>query len=195
MNSDYPRLIALCGKPTSGKTTVAELLRDTLAYNIADDGLPLRHIAMQHLGLTHHQCFTQEGKLEAVALNGRQWTAREVLGEIGNAFEEKFGGDIIPMMTHRSLTKTGRYVMSSCRRDQCGYWRNQGALVLEILNDDVPESPYEFDRYDPGYAHAQIANHGPFRSEDMLDNINKLMDDIRVVLKDWAETHRKVAAE
>lgn len=142
-----PEIIALCGNPKSGKTTAGEILSCELGYIIADDGLPLRRIAMEHLGLTQHQVFTQAGKLEEVDLNGRKMTVRQILGEIGNAFEEKFGADIIPMMTHRCFEPGVRYVLTSVRREQGLYWKRHGALVIEMVNEEAPPSPYEFDRY------------------------------------------------
>jgi hypothetical protein len=155
----YPRLIALCGNPGSGKSTAAQLLTKH-GYTIADDGLPLRQIAMQHLGLSEWNVSTQAGKLEEVDLNGRAWQAREILGEIGNAFEEKFGGEIIPMMTHRTLQPTRAYVMGSVRRDQGFYWREHGALVLEIVNPHAGPSKFEFDSYNQEPIHARIHNDG-----------------------------------
>lgn len=156
----FPRLIALCGRPGSGKTEVAKILRADYGYVISDDGLPLREIAMDHLGLTYNQCFTQEGKLEKLTLVGREWEARQVLGEIGNAFEEKFGADIIPYMSYRGQDPEQRYVMASARREQGAFWASKGALVIEVVNSYVPESKFGFDYYNPKNVHRQI--HNPF---------------------------------
>lgn len=155
-----PKLIALCGNPLSGKSTAADLINRLFGHELADDGLPLRKIAMDYLGLSEHQVFTQEGKKEKVTLNGREWEVREILGEIGNAFEEKFGGDIIPIMSHNARPKNSSAVFGSVRREQGLYWRNQGALVLEIVNPLAGPSPYEFDTFNPTYAHKQIINDG-----------------------------------
>lgn len=158
-----PQIIGLCGNPTSGKTTAAEIINDVYGHEIADDGRPLRMIAINYFGLSHEQVFTQEGKLEKVMLNGREWTVREILGEIGNAFEEKFGGDIIPIMSHNAMPKGTYATFGSVRREQGKYWRDRGALVLEIVNPGVGPSPYEFDRYNPQHAHCQILNDGLHR--------------------------------
>jgi hypothetical protein len=160
MSPTLPRLIALCGNPLAGKTTAAELLQDVLGYTIADDGLPLRRMAMDYLGLTEDQVFTQSGKLEMVELNGKMWQVRDILGEIGNAFEEKFGGAIIPMMTHRTLDPGKRYVMASVRRDQGLYWAAQGALVVEIVNPLAGPSPFEFDQFNRAPIQKTILNDG-----------------------------------
>lgn len=160
MFANTPALIALCGNPTSGKSTAAAIINEIYGHELADDGLPLRKIGMDYLGLTAEQVFTQEGKLQKVMLNGREWTVREILGEIGNAFEEKFGGDIIPIMSHNARPKGSFSVFGSVRREQGRYWRNQGALVLEVVNPLAGPSPYEFDTYNPAYCHAQIKNDG-----------------------------------
>ena len=176
-----PRLIALCGNPLSGKSTTAEALTLAHGYELVDDGLPLRKIAMDYLGLTPDQVFTQNGKLEEVELNGRTWSVREILGEIGNAFEEKFGGDIIPIMSHNSMSPTKRYVMGSVRRDQGLYWRKQGALVIEIVNPGAGPSNYEFDSYNKSAVDVTIMNDGLFRGLDSVSakaDLCRKVDDI-----------------
>lgn len=175
-----PDYIAICGNPNSGKSTAAQIIADLYGYVLADDGLALRRIAIDYMGLTPEQCFTQEGKLEYVELNGRRWQAREILGEIGNAFEDRFGGDIIPIMAHHAQPKGVRAVFGSVRREQALYWRKQGAIVLEIVNPLAGESAYAFDRYNAGHAHHQILNDAQARGlEDKtgkLDLMAKIVD-------------------
>ena len=180
--SSIPKIIGLCGHPTSGKTTAAEIINEIYGHEIADDGRPLRMIAINYFGLTPEQVFTQEGKLEKVQLNGREWTVREILGEIGNAFEEKFGGDIIPIMSYNALPKGTYATFGSVRREQGKYWRDRGALVLEIVNPDVGPSPYEFDRYNPEYAHHQILNDGLHRGLSKNEARRDLMDKLVAVI-------------
>lgn len=168
-----PRIIALCGNPMSGKTTAAELLQEIYGYWPADDGKPLRQIAIDYFGLTADQVYTQEGKLERVALNDRVWQVREVLGELGNAFEDKFGGDIIPLMSFNTilegLKNNQRYAFASVRREQGLFWRNHGALVLEIVNPQAGPSKFEFDTYNPAHCHFRIQNDGLARGLDPWD--------------------------
>lgn len=178
-----PKLIALCGNPLSGKSTVAELLNINLGYAIADDGMPMRHMAMDYLGLSHDQVFTQAGKMETVLLNNKDYTVREILGQIGNAFEEKFGGAIIPLMTHATLNPDVNSVMTSVRREQGGYWKSQGALVIEIVNPQAGPSNYAFDSYNRAHVDVTILNDGLFRGlapdaarADLLEKLCAVLD-------------------
>ncbi len=160
-----PRFIAICGNPTSGKSTAQRLLHNALGYVPVDDGRPLRDIAIKWLGLTEQQVTTQTGKLEMVEINGRQWQVRDVLGEIGNAFEEKFGGDVIPLMAmqHYGLLgeiSRGGYSFGSVRRSQGHFYRRHGGMVIEIERPGVGPSPFEFDRYDKDAIDFTVINDG-----------------------------------
>lgn len=177
-----PRIVALCGNPLSGKSTAAELLRDTYGYEIVDDGLPLRKIAMDYFGLTEAQVFTQEGKLEVVSLNGRDMTAREILGEIGNAFEEKFGADIIPLMAYNTMRPDQHYVLGSVRREQGHFWSDKGGVVIEIENPDAEVSRYEFDRYSKAAIHHTVLNDGLHEDLHEDDALFRLLERLSEVL-------------
>lgn len=184
--SAYPSIIALCGNPTAGKSTAAQIINELYGHELADDGLPLRKIAIDYLGLTPEQVFTQAGKLEMVEINGRMWQVREILGEIGNAFEEKFGGDVIPLMSHNARPKGSRSVFGSVRREQGRYWREKGAMVIEVLNPDAGPSKFKFDAYNPEYCHHQVVFDGMSRGltyeEAKVELAGKLIDIIGPVL-------------
>lgn len=167
-----PRFIALCGNPTSGKTTAAEILEELFGYKLVDDGQFLRKIGIDHFGLTHQQVYSQAGKLESVVINGETMTVRDVLGRIGNGFEEQFGADVIPELAYNNLRDAngfaphqingfgGRFVFGSVRREQGWYHRKRGALVIEIENPLAEPSPYEFDRYNAKACHISVLNDG-----------------------------------
>lgn len=177
---NLPPIIALCGWPKAGKTTVQKILADLYDVVPLDDGLPLREIAVQYLGLTHDQVTTQAGKAETVMLNGTPWIARDVLGELGNAFEEKFGGDVIPLMAvnrfgldnpagpnrHQSVS------FASVRRQQGWFWRKRGALAIEVRRPGTSMGA-EFNRYDPHAAHYTLDNSGT--EADLAEDVAKLM--------------------
>lgn len=169
-----PRFIAICGNPTSGKSTAQTILHNALGYVPVDDGRPLRDIATKWLGLTEQQVTTQEGKLEMVEINGRPWQVRDVLGEIGNAMEEKFGGDVIPLMAmqHYGLLgeiSRGGYSFGSVRREQGHFYRRHGGMVIEIARPGVEPSGFEFDRYDLNAVNATVWNDGSLQQlEDRL---------------------------
>ena len=181
---NLPPFIALCGHPKAGKSTAQRILHDALGYVPVDDGRPLRNMARDYLGLTEHQVTTQEGKAETVEINGKPWVVRDVLGEIGNAFEEKFGGDVIPLMAMHAAgmmkdgPNKGLYSFGSVRRQQGWFYRARGGLVLEIRRVGVEPSPYAFDRFD------QMAAHGVVRNDGTLDDLEeRLLAAIRGFMK------------
>ncbi len=176
------KLIALCGKPGSGKTTVAEILVSEYGYDIKDDGLPMRQMAMDYLGLTEDQVFTQAGKAEVVMIGQKIMTVREVLGEIGNAFEEKFGEDVIPMMSHSTMISGLKYVMGSVRRNQGRYWKSIGALVIEVVNPLVTDPGYEFDRYNTIFVDRVLLNDGQRMGLEREESLARLRRSVAQVI-------------
>lgn len=164
---NLPPIIAIQGYPKAGKSTVQKILADLYDVVPLDDGLPLREIAVSYLGLSHDQVTTQEGKAETIEINHTHWLVREVLGQLGNALEEKFGGDVIPLMAvnrfgldnpagpnrHQSVS------FASVRRQQGWFWRRRGALVLEVRRPGTSMGA-EFNAYDPQAAHCVITNDG-----------------------------------
>lgn len=180
---NLPHIIALCGWPKVGKSTVQKILADLYDVVPLDDGLPLREIAVQYLGLTHDQVTTQEGKAETIMINGTPWLVRDVLGQLGNALEEKFGGDVIPLMAvnrygldnpagpnrHQSVS------FASVRRQQGWFWRRRGALVIEVRRPGT-EMGAEFNQYDTAAAHIVIENNG---------DLANLEGDVQYVVSWW----------
>lgn len=145
-----PRFIALVGQPKSGKSLVQELLAANYGSKSIDSGLPLREIAMQQYGLTRDQVFTQEGKLEFVKIGNRRWQVRELLGELGNRFEEMHGDWATPWMITRRIANTelGPFCDASCRKTQGSFYKSLagGGVVIGLNRPDVQDSPYGFDQ-------------------------------------------------
>lgn len=158
MTPALPQYIALCGNPTCGKTTAAEILEEFAGYKLVDDGGFLRQIAMTHFGASYEDVHTQEGKLRTTIVNGAEMTWRDVLGRIGNAFEAQFGANVIPELAYNGLDPACKYVFGSVRREQGWYHRAKGALVLEIRNPLAVPSVYEFDRFNADACHLAINN-------------------------------------
>lgn len=180
-----PRFIALCGHPKAGKSTVQEILHQNFNVIPVDDGGPLRKIAMEYLGCTYDQVYTQPGKLEYVDILDRSWQVRKILGELGNAFEEKFGGDVIPLMVCNSLKTPGPFSFGSVRREQGAYYKERGGVVIGIVNPLAEPSPYEFDRFDETLVDHWIANDAlycgldPFNArKDLEEKVTRLVHKI-----------------
>jgi hypothetical protein len=179
-NALLPRFIAICGHPTSGKSTLQKLMFKGYGIQPVDDGGPLRKMAMAYLGLSYDDCYTQEGKLQSTTILDRVWENREILGEIGNAFEEKFGGDVIPLMVINSLEPGGKYCFGSVRRKQGHYYKKHGGVVIGLRNPLAGPSKFEFDSFDETAVDYWIENDGLARglseADALLDLEQKLFD-------------------
>lgn len=155
---NLPNWIGLCGNPKAGKTEIQKILFSEWGYLPADDGIALREIAKSWLGLSHHQCYTQEGKAEYVEILGRKWQCREVLGELGNRLEAMFGDHIMPYMTTLKLDPNQRYSFGSVRKNQGAFYKARGGMIIGIHNPVAPPSPYAFDRFDQSAVDLWINN-------------------------------------
>lgn len=164
MNTEQKKLsIALCGKPKSGKTTVAKILAE-YGYVIVDDGLPLRraiHPLFEPWGVDEADPFSQEGKARILNICGQQVTVRELLGNLGNDLEARFGDEFLAK--HAILSAT-RYASAPCvfpsvRKSQGRSYMESGILVVEV-DRDVPDSPHDFDQWAPQYVDIVLDNNG-----------------------------------
>ena len=181
MNIDIPSYIALVGNPTAGKTTAAEIMVELFGVKILETGFPLRKFAMDHLGLTYQQVYTQEGKLENVDIAGEIWPVRKILGDLGQKLEDMFGEEIMPFMAQQLVknTKGHCYVDASCRKSQPHFWKRQGGIVIGIRNPLAPPSPFTFDAFDESAVDYWIDNdglaNGMSKDEAMKDLSEKVL--------------------
>lgn len=161
----WPKMIVLCGHPGAGKTTAQEILKNAIGYEPIDDGYPVRAFAVEHLGLSWHDVATQEGKKGWVEFDGRRMQVRDLLGTLGNKFEDLLGPNAMPMMAMirhgQTIENNGALVsFGSVRRRQAAFYRDRGALVLGIRNPHAAPSPYEFDRFDESLVDLWVENDG-----------------------------------
>lgn len=153
-----PRFIALCGNPKSGKSTTQKILQDRFGYQPVDDGAVIRRFAIDWLGFSHDDAYTQEGKAGYVEINGKTWQRRDILGTYGKHLEAMFGDYAMPMFGTRTLPEGGLYSFGSVRMNQGGFYKQQGGLVIEIDNPLAPPSPYAFDQFDKSLVDYKIEN-------------------------------------
>jgi hypothetical protein len=170
------KIIALNGWPQSGKSAVAEILERRYGAVIVDDGLILRQAApILFRGLDFNDCYTQEGKLKPVEINGKTYTVRQALGFLGQCLEDFFGEDYIPDQTIRRIAElrdAPYYVLPSVRKGQGNFYRKHGATVIEI-DRDVPPSENPFDVWDRNAVHTVIGNHGTL--DDLENHVAAVM--------------------
>jgi hypothetical protein len=190
----FPRIIALVGQPKSGKSLVQQILADMIGAKPIDSGLPLRQIAMDQYGLTRDQVFTQEGKLEFVEVLGRKWQVRELLGELGNRFEEMHGDAATPWMITRSIADgdPGPYCDASCRKSQGAFYKKLGGVVIGLRRPDVPNSPYAFDQIREEYVDIWINNDGLSRGLSHAEAYKDLVEKVSAAIKTVTLGNQKV---
>jgi len=157
-----PRFIALVGNPLAGKDTAAKIMIDKFGVRPIDSGRPLREIAMAHYGLTRDQVYTQAGKREYVQILGKRWQVRELLGEIGNRFEEMHGDWATPWMEVRKIPADdpGPFCDPSCRKGQGLFYKDMGGVVIGLRRPDGGESGYGFDQVRSEIVDVWIENDG-----------------------------------
>lgn len=180
-----PLYIALCGKPTVGKDTVAKILSSRMKAAVIDDGLPLRLAAPHLFGFNPAHPFSQEGKLKQVAMpNGEGTrTVRDCLGTLGALLEQEFGEFVLPARAVALAEQTWRtegteiFIFPSVRRNQGQFYKDRGGFVVEIKRE-VSGSPYAFDNdYDRSCIDFTIDNSGTF--EDLHDEVSKFIRDFQ----------------
>ena len=129
--SRLPHFIAICGCPGSGKSAVQACLASHWQIEAVDDGRACRAIGKQQFGLTRYQVETQDGKTEAVEINGESMTGRDVLGRIARGLETEFGAWIMPWLATHGLDPDGHYSFASVRRDQGEFYHKLGGIVID----------------------------------------------------------------
>ena len=156
-NKPQFRIIALCGYPNSGKTTVQHMLHDH-GYQSIDDAAPLRRAAEALYGLPIGITDTQEGKASRVKIGNKEYCVRDLIGSMGEAGVRLHGPSfkidrIIPY-----LNPTQYYTMGSCRGEEAKYWKHHGANIIEIQRPNIPIPLHARDRYNPDYIDYTIHN-------------------------------------
>jgi hypothetical protein len=165
-----PPFVALVGAPHVGKTTMAEWLVERYGAKFEDDGRPLRRAIpelFEALGVYPTNCYTQEGKDKIIDVNGTSYTVRQLLGDVGNMIEEKYGQDILPYLAIKKIERSFGsnnlfHVFASCRKRQGEFYLKRGGIVVEIKRPDC-ESVNDFDRYEPRFVSHTIHNTGDLK--------------------------------
>lgn len=178
-----PRLIAIVGHPGSGKSLVQQILQEDWNVTPVDDGYPLRQFAMEHIGLSHDDCYTQEGKRRRTFVVDRQWENRKVLGEIGAKLEELFGEHFLPWAAERNLPHDGRsFSFGSVRRSQPWFYKNRGGVVIEVRNPLARPTGNIWDEFDPGATDLVIDNNALMKGLSHAAALRDLRDKVHAAV-------------
>jgi hypothetical protein len=199
-----PRYIAFCGVPKSGKSLAQAIMLNNYAVEIVDDGAILREFAMKNLGASHDQVHTQEGKAAMAfwpngepmidARTGELMTWRRVLGLLGNQLEAMFGKHVMPMTAcARIAAHSGSFSFGSVRRDQGQYYKDNGGIVIEIVNPLAVPTGNEFDEYDASIVDYSIMNDALALGMSHFDGYRNLSDKIHQIVLAHG-SHTRLAA-
>lgn len=172
-----PRHIAICGAPTAGKDAIAEILVRRYGHTHVDTARPLRDMTKVAYGLSEQDVATQEGKLKLRTVLGREYTHRQLQGDLGMAIEGFYGTQWMAERAIESAERTpgehAAFVYSGCRRDQGKSYLAAGGIVVQVIRPGVFPI-HEFDHYDLSLITHSVANGGTL--EDLERNVVMLFD-------------------
>jgi hypothetical protein len=170
-----PLIIAICGLPKSGKSTLQDILHRKYNVRPWDDGSILRQHMQRISGLNIEEFATQEGKKRQSIIGSVLWEHRKALGEYGNLLEAMFGENIIPEIACREIQQhfqesrdirtlhsieRGVYSCASVRRKQGVTYKKYGGIVVEVIRPGVEPTGNEFDEYDQSLVDVTLLNKG-----------------------------------
>lgn len=184
MKTTLPRFIGICGNPGAGKSTVQKILETDFGVHPIDDGEVLRHFAIENLGLSESDVYTQEGKKLYTEILGKNWQNREILGELGVQLEKMFGEHIMPYIACTRIKDIeGSFSFGSVRKTQGKYYRDRGGIVIEVINPLAGTSPYSFDKYDQSFITHHISNTGQRSFEDPARGLENLRQKVHALVE------------
>ena len=169
-----PQFIALVGLPKSGKSEVQTILHQHFNVLPVDDGEPMRLFAMDFLGLSEEDVYSQEGKLRTTVINGHVWENRKILGELGRALETLFGADILPWIATRGARLDQSYSFGSVRMKQPWFYKRAGGVVIGIRRPGTVPTGNSWDEFDVNAVDVWIDNDGTL--DQLLVKVTETME-------------------
>ena len=175
---NLPKHIGLCGNPKSGKSTIADMLAKQYGGFVIDDGMILRQAVPILFGIPEYEPFTQEGKAKVYDVCGRQESVRQMLGELGNWLEDRYGPEFMPVrameIAEKHFPYAPLYIYPSVRKTQGSAYKRAGGLIIEVENPKVGPSGNAFDVWDKSYVDLVIRNDP---SESSLEDLERIVED------------------
>ena len=173
------QLIGLCGSPKSGKSEIQKIMHRNYQIIPIDDGEVLREFAINYLGLSVEDVYTQEGKARATEILGKTWINRDLLGSLGNSLEQLLGDQVMPFIACQGLHSERSYSFGSVRKNQGEFYKSLGGVIIEVTRPGVAPSPYDFDRYDRSVIDVVIENDGSLADLELA--VGEALDMLQVI--------------
>ncbi len=152
-------IIALCGYPDCGKSTLQDYLAKKYGFEPYDDAIGIRQEAMKRHNLTWDDVSTQAGKAKNIETPQGTRQVRDLLADIGNEMIGHHGSQWKPEQALAAAKAAGkaRVCFASVRLDEAKAYRAAGGVVLEVVRPGcAPLS--SADEYDRKLVDATIMN-------------------------------------
>ena len=142
--------IGFTGRMKAGKDTSANFLKEEFlrsdepsiqAFTQLAFADSLKQICMEHLGLTHHQCYDQDGKEEYNKFWGM--TNREILQRIGteamrNGFHKDVWAKITELRIKDAIKRNAFFIITDVRfPNEAETIRRNGGVVVRIIRPNI----------------------------------------------------------
>lgn len=126
-------IIALCGYPCSGKSTLQRYFAERYGFSAIDDAGFIRQEAMRRHSLTLEDVSTEDGKQKLIETENGVRTVRAIMADISDEFIAAYGTQYKPQQALLAAQGQDRVCFASVRRDEAKTYRDAGALIIEIM--------------------------------------------------------------
>lgn len=133
--SNLPYIIAVCGPPQAGKSTVADIISKHYGYDVCDDAKYVRDATKAYYQLLDWHVYTNEGKKSYVKVpTGEVWMVRDLMAHVGDFVEELHGDRFKPLLAIQQNSPNSKgIIFPSVRGDEGYVYKEYGGVVIEVV--------------------------------------------------------------